>query len=232
VNNIAKWNGSTWSALSVGMNDTVQALIVDGNGNLYAGGSFTTAGGVAANYIAKWNGSAWNALGAGLSNNGFVRALAIANNNIYAGGYFASAGGVVTNSIAKWDGSEWTALGSGLDLYSTVYALAFDKGGNLYTSGLFTIAGDKASGFLAKWLVPDSDSDGVNDSLDTFPNNAAATTDADHDGFPDFWSQPNVFGCSPAATTCNVLTLDTTPPPMVLNTNYKGSSIRELQTLQ
>lgn len=190
------------------------------------------AGGVEANYIAKWNGSVWSALSAGLSNGSSVRALAIANNNIYAGGYFASAGGVITNSIAKWDGSEWTALGSGLDLYSTVYALAFDKGGNLYTSGWFTIAGDKASGFLAKWLVPDSDSDGVNDSFDVFPNNAAATTDADHDGLPDFWLQPNAFGCSPAATTCNGLTLDSNPPPMMLNSNYKGSSVRELQSLQ
>ncbi|MFH0983162.1 MAG: hypothetical protein V2A79_16705, partial [Planctomycetota bacterium] len=49
-----------------GMNDYVWALTVfdDGTGPaLYAGGGFTTAGGVSANYIAKWNGTQWSALG-------------------------------------------------------------------------------------------------------------------------------------------------------------------------
>ena len=41
---------------------------------LFAGGFFTTAGGVAANRIAKWDGSSWSALGRGL--NGSVLALA------------------------------------------------------------------------------------------------------------------------------------------------------------
>ena len=44
----------------------VYALAVSGT-NLYAGGDFTTAGGVSANYIAKWDGSAWSALGSGMS---------------------------------------------------------------------------------------------------------------------------------------------------------------------
>ena len=46
ANYIAKWNGSAWSALGSGMNGAVYALAVDGAGNLYAGGEFTTAGGV------------------------------------------------------------------------------------------------------------------------------------------------------------------------------------------
>ena len=58
ASHIAKWDGANWSALGSGMNRTVYALAVDGAGDLYAGGDFTTAGGVSANYIAKWNGSA------------------------------------------------------------------------------------------------------------------------------------------------------------------------------
>ena len=50
-----------------GMNNTVYALAVDASGNLYAGGNFTTAGGVTANYIAKWNGTSWSALGSGMN---------------------------------------------------------------------------------------------------------------------------------------------------------------------
>ena len=67
ANRIAKWNGSTWSALGTGMNAEVRALAVfdDGSGGgpaLYAGGFFTTAGGVSANRIAKWNGNSWSAV--------------------------------------------------------------------------------------------------------------------------------------------------------------------------
>ncbi len=65
ANHIAKWNGSSWSALGSGVNDTVYALAVSGSA-VYAGGNFTTAGGNAANYIAKWNGSSWSALGSGM----------------------------------------------------------------------------------------------------------------------------------------------------------------------
>ena len=65
--NIAKWNGSSWSALGSGMGRGdigVIALAVSGS-DLYAGGYFTTAGGSAANYIAKWNGSSWSRAGVG-----------------------------------------------------------------------------------------------------------------------------------------------------------------------
>ena len=82
--------------------------------NLYAGGYFTTAGGVTANYIAKWNGSAWSALGSGMGGDP-VYALAVSGTNLYAGGDFTTAGGVSANYIAKWDGSAWSALGSGMD---------------------------------------------------------------------------------------------------------------------
>ena len=50
--NIAKWNGSSWSALGSGMNSRVAALAVSGS-DLYAGGEFTTAGGKFSAYIAR-----------------------------------------------------------------------------------------------------------------------------------------------------------------------------------
>ena len=119
---IAKWNGSSWSALGSGMNGDVYALAVSGS-NLYAGGYFTTAGGVAANDIAKWDGSSWSALGSGMGRLAWcVYALAVSGSDLYAGGGFTTAGGIAANNIAKWDGSSWSALGSGMD--SDVYALA------------------------------------------------------------------------------------------------------------
>jgi hypothetical protein len=52
ANNIARWDGSTWSALGTGIGGIsfaeVKALAVVGS-DLYVGGYFTTAGGVSAN---------------------------------------------------------------------------------------------------------------------------------------------------------------------------------------
>ncbi|MBC8001046.1 MAG: hypothetical protein H7X97_00545, partial [Opitutaceae bacterium] len=44
ANCVARWNGTSWSALGTGVNTTVNALAVSGN-DLYAGGAFTNAGG-------------------------------------------------------------------------------------------------------------------------------------------------------------------------------------------
>ena len=136
ANRIAKWDGSSWSALGSGTERrSVYALTVfdDGGGPaLYAGGDFTTAGGVAANRIAKWDGSSWAALGSGMSDN--VHALTVFDDGggpaLYAGGFFTTAGGVTANRIAKWDGSSWAALGSGMS--GAVFALTvFDDGSGL-----------------------------------------------------------------------------------------------------
>src|SRR5258707_2455243 len=43
-------------------NGKVYATAMDGSGNLYIGGLFTSVGGVFATNIAKWNGSSWSAL--------------------------------------------------------------------------------------------------------------------------------------------------------------------------
>ena len=52
ANRVAKWDGSSWSALGSGMNNFVSALAVSGS-DLYAGGVFTTAGGKVSAYIAR-----------------------------------------------------------------------------------------------------------------------------------------------------------------------------------
>lgn len=155
---IAKWDGHVWSALGTvesgvpGINNVVNALAMDGAGNLYAGGNFSTAGSVSASRVAKWDGSAWSALGSGITN--VVSALAVdSTGNLYAGGGFAIAGGVATNRIAKWDGSAWSPLGSGTTLAGGqgVNALAVDGDGNLYVGGIFSTAGGVSAKNIAKW---------------------------------------------------------------------------------
>jgi hypothetical protein len=52
ANQLAKWDGNSWSGLGSGMNNYVTALAVSGS-DLYAGGAFTTAGGKVSAYAAK-----------------------------------------------------------------------------------------------------------------------------------------------------------------------------------
>ena len=139
------------------MNAGIYALTVfdDGSGPaLYAGGGFTTAAGVAANYIAKWNGSSWSQLGSGM--NSFVYALTVFDDGsgpaLYAGGFFTTAGGVAANDIAKWNGSSWSQLGTGMNSYVTALTV-FDDGSGLalYAGGAFTSAGHVAANEIAKW---------------------------------------------------------------------------------
>ena len=128
-----------------GMNDPVGALCIY-NGELYAGGAFTTAGGADADRIAKWNGGSWQAVGTGM--NSYVYALCVYNGELYAGGSFRTAGGVTAGGIARWNGSSWQPVGAGMNYY--VYALCVYNG-ELYAGGAFTTAGGVTANYIAKW---------------------------------------------------------------------------------
>jgi len=101
---VVRWNGSTWSAVGNGMNNTVDAVAVEGN-TLFAGGIFNKADGVSANNIAQWDGKTWSALGSGTSpdsgGGADVRTLATWGTNLYAGGNFGSAGGKISAHVAR-----------------------------------------------------------------------------------------------------------------------------------
>jgi hypothetical protein len=119
--NVAHWDGTEWTPLGSGTNAKVEVLRLCPNGagghDLYAGGNFTMAGGIAANRIAKWDGASWSALGSGC--NAWVESIAFADNgaggtDVYVGGQFTTAGGLPASGIAKWDGAAWSAVGGGL----------------------------------------------------------------------------------------------------------------------
>jgi hypothetical protein len=143
---IAKWDPTTqaWSALGTGITGgSVFALAVGPDGTLYAGGNFTTSGGVATANISKWNGAAWSTVGTSGDINAQVSALAINTNGLlYVGGAFSNAGAIAAaDSIATWSGSAWAALGaSGLN--NSVESLTVGMDGiTVYLGGNFTTAG-------------------------------------------------------------------------------------------
>jgi len=139
---------NAWNALGTGVNSAVAALAISGT-DVYVGGLFTAAGGVAnADRIAKWDGSSWSALATGLNN--YINAIAVSGTDVYVGGAFTDAGGVANaDKIAKWNGSSWSALGTGVN--DEVASIAI-SGTDVYVGGLFTDAGGVANADkIAKW---------------------------------------------------------------------------------
>src|SRR5690606_19541035 len=79
TNHIARWNGTTWSALGAGISatfNTVYTIDVFGT-DVYIGGNFNDAGGnVNADRIAQWDGTSWNEF-VTLMNTGSIYAIKI-----------------------------------------------------------------------------------------------------------------------------------------------------------
>ena len=111
VENVAKWNGLSWSPLGSGPGTQVRAMASYHDGSstmLYAAGN----GGVK-----RWNGTAWHPVvdSAGEQVTGDVHSMVVFEQRLYAAGhniYFAS--GVFSN-IMRWDGLNWSSVGDGLD---------------------------------------------------------------------------------------------------------------------
>ncbi len=157
VNRIATYDPATgnWSSLGSGTNGSVYALATLPNGDVVAGGAFSTADGIAASGVARWNGTAWQPLGAGTSYSGFgtgaVMALAVRpNGELIAGGVFDTIGGVPASNIAAWNGSTWSALGTGI-VGQEVSALAVLANGDVIAGGHFDTAGGIQVPNLARW---------------------------------------------------------------------------------
>lgn len=162
ANHIARWNGASWSAVGTGISGTAYPLTAYSfavyNGELYVGGTFTSAGGSPANRIAKWDGTNWSALGSGVGGTTYCKvwSLAVFNNELYAGGNFVLAGGLPASHIAKWNGTSWSSLGSGVvnsgggvnNTYVMSLAL-YDS--CIYAAGKFFIAGGNTAYHIAKW---------------------------------------------------------------------------------
>jgi hypothetical protein len=158
ITHLARFDGSAWSPLGSGVNSQVNTLVAE-DGQLYAGGTFTTAGGVTVNKIARWDGSAWSAMGAGLSTGptDAVNGITRIDDQLYAGGYFTTAGGQPANALARWNGTAWTSVNDGVVssiggtiFRGTVSALvAMD--GQLYVGGSFNQAGNRQASNAAVW---------------------------------------------------------------------------------
>lgn len=148
-----------WSPLGTGIGSasyhSVQSFATY-NGVLYAGGYFTTAGGISVNNIAKWNDTSWATVGSIEAY--YVKALTTYNGELYAGGSF-----VLDNyetPMARWNGTSWATVGN-IEAYDVRAFVTYN--GDLYAAGWFNINTYEIP--IAKWNGNNWTSVGPEDSL-------------------------------------------------------------------
>jgi hypothetical protein len=105
LNNIAAWDGVSWSDVNGGVSfgynaTTIYAIEPDPVGGFFVGGDFQQAGGKVANFVAHWTGDHWETMGSGL--NGPAQSLATDGEDLYVVGNFAFAGGHSSLQIARY----------------------------------------------------------------------------------------------------------------------------------
>ena len=161
--NIARLNpdttlDTTWDP---GADFAVDALVLDASNNVYAGGRFTSIGGLTRNFLARLSSTGTGAADATWNPNpdGRIGALALdmANGFIYAGGSYANIGGQARANLAKISVSgSGSADASGNPgptpgfAVPTIDVLTLDGGGNLYVGGNVLTIGAQTRNGLAR----------------------------------------------------------------------------------
>ena len=151
ANRILMRKDGEWLAMGTGATGgDVFDILVHSNGDIYAGGSFTSMGGQAnTRYIARWDGTRWWTLGGAVQPIDIVasaRVYALAeapNGDIYVGGVFTTIGGAPFNKIARWDisANQFFPLNAGgvaPGLNGTVNGIDVAADGTMYCCGNFT----------------------------------------------------------------------------------------------
>ena len=160
ANRVARWNGSTWSALGTGLTgafDRVDALTVHA-GQLVAGGSLTTG------HVKVFNEPVgdWETLGLGF--NSTVSSLASDGVTLYAAGAFTLSGAAAVVRNARWDGASWLPVGP-------AFSSAFKNNVTLWNGGA-VFDRPMGDGHLAFWngasLTSMADSIGLTGSFQVF----------------------------------------------------------------
>jgi len=149
--NIAKWNGTEWSAVGNLEGGSVRELAVYKQ-KLYAGGFFTSANGISTNYIASYDGGNWTALGSAneleFRSTGAVRRMAVFNDDLYISGNFSAGSGEISELIT-WDGTRLSDFGRAFSLYQNVIHELTVINDILFIGGNFrNVIGSQASNVL------------------------------------------------------------------------------------
>lgn len=156
-NAIARFNprNGTWSAVGGGMNrrSMVLALATLPDGDVVAGGTFVTAGGVSVGKIARYRTATdtWEAIGTAGDVTQVTTMTLHPSGDLIVGGQFTSIGGVETSNIARYNlrTGTWSALGGGV--IGAVTSTAVLLNGDIIAGGYLTSLGDAAAIGIARF---------------------------------------------------------------------------------
>jgi trimeric autotransporter adhesin len=130
------WDGFAAPPAGQGLDGEARVLHVHDD-DLYAGGTFSDAGGVTAWFTARWDGDGWHAVGSGTNHR--IDALCTYDGHLIAGGRFTEAGAVAVEYIAAWDGQVWSPIGMASWTWGYVLSLT-EHEGDLYAGGTNYVA--------------------------------------------------------------------------------------------
>ena len=151
--NIAKWDGTKWSAVGNMEGGSVRELMVYKQ-KLIAGGFFTGVNGLATGHIAAYDGNSWTALGSfnnlELKTTGVVRHMAVYKDVLYISGDF-SANNVDFSELITWNGSQFNDFGRAFSLYPNTINELVVVNGILYIGGSFSNAVGSQTNNILQW---------------------------------------------------------------------------------
>lgn len=152
VNNIAKWDGSTWTSLSGGFGlgcDNYQVnSITDFEGDLYVGGNLNCN---QVERIYKYNGIQWAQAGPDITGDSWVNKLYVFKNQLYIGGYFFAAAGNADNCFMIYDKLANSFLPTAGGTLPSNLKEMYAYQDNLYVVGQLDYSGNQLNGRTAKW---------------------------------------------------------------------------------
>lgn len=157
---IARWDGVRWSSMHEDFAFTeAEPWVYESsicNGQLVVDGEFRTVGGKEAHLFAIWDGAVWRPLEP--FRDGVLSAHGSYDGRLVAGGWFSTGGNLPDSTyIFQYDGHSWFRMGAGVwsgtrGVYGWPALTAIAQwDGDLYLGGLFEVAGDKPSPFIARW---------------------------------------------------------------------------------
>jgi uncharacterized delta-60 repeat protein len=151
---------------------SVYSVVVQNDGRILAGGTFTNLGGASRNRVARLDPATGLADSLNPNVDGDVLSLAVqADGKIVVGGYFNSVGGLPRANIARIEPTNGVADSFAPNANTTVQKVVVQPDGKILAGGGFTSIGGQARGHLAR-LNP---ADGSVDSFDPGVSGAVST---------------------------------------------------------
>jgi hypothetical protein len=147
---IAKFNGTSWTALDTATWGGKILKMCRYNGDIYFTGDFVNVPKDIYD-ITRWDGSLFHKVGNGIHGNiEFVQDMIVYGNELYVGGWFNyGVNGNPGTMIARWDGTQWSQVGGGMQSGQVNDFEIYN--GNLWVAGAFNNAGGTTASMVARY---------------------------------------------------------------------------------